>query len=552
MAGRNATRVHESPGAVRTLFRRRGVAARAVRPGSLLVELLATDALIPLALGSASVFAFAPWNLGLAAPLTLACLFALWWRAGTVLRAAIQGALFGLGLFVAGTSWIHDGFARYLPDQSIVLRVLLVLLLQFASALFTAAAGLVTVLCARKSFARFCVLAPAAWTLFEWARGNLFLGGFTWLAFGYSQVPDGFASSWIPVLGVYGGSLVVAIAATALAALGTIGTEWLVGHGLAANLNAIVASGLVLVAIVVGSAALSRFDPTFEMGKPVAVAVVRHSFTGDAPSESGRAADVDTYVDAVLGATQASLVVFPEGTSRWYLDQLPASLARVRRYVAIGGRAVLLPAPAAGSGQYPRNAATLFSAGRWQRYDKIHLVPAGESLPGWMEILPGAGWNIQLWEAGERAAMPIAWQDQRLAIMICFEDAFGAELRDRLADATMLVSVSNLGWFNEMARAQHMQLSQARALEVGRPLLQAGQRDTTSIIDHRGHVAHGDSGADERVVEGQVAGRRGATPYVDWGDRPLVLGLLGLVLGVSLCRRSGARSVRHPIGRAPR
>src|SRR3546814_16865740 len=55
-----------------------------------------------------------------------------------------------------------------------------------------------------------CIVAlPACWVATEWMRGVIFTG-FPWLAVGYSQTFPSPLAGYVPVLGVYGVSLVVA------------------------------------------------------------------------------------------------------------------------------------------------------------------------------------------------------------------------------------------------------------------------------------------------------------------------------------------------------
>ena len=68
---------------------------------------LARDIALPFAAGAMAVAGFAPfyvWQLPLAA---FAALFFAWSRAASKGRAALSGYVFGLGLFLAGVSWVY-------------------------------------------------------------------------------------------------------------------------------------------------------------------------------------------------------------------------------------------------------------------------------------------------------------------------------------------------------------------------------------------------------------------------------------------------------------
>jgi apolipoprotein N-acyltransferase len=77
-----------------------------------------------------------------------------------------------------------------------------------------------------------------------------------------------------------------------------------------------------------------------------------------------------------------------------------------------------------------------------------------------------------------------------------------------------------------------LQISQARALETGRYMLRATNTGMTAIIDQHGKVLQAAPEFTAAVVSGDVQGYAGATPYVRWGDTPvLVLALMLALLG---------------------
>ena len=128
---------------------------------------------------------------------------------------------------------------------------------------------------------------------------------------------------------------------------------------------------------------------------------------------------------------------------------------------------------------------------------------------------------------------------QKIAVNICYEDAFGEEIIRALPEATLLVNVSNDAWYGDShAAAQHNQMSQMRALESGRMMLRATNTGVTSIIGRDGRIQQMLPQHEEGMLSGLVQGYVGSTPYVRWGNA-LVLGLLVLTLASAwrLCRR---------------
>jgi apolipoprotein N-acyltransferase len=132
---------------------------------------------------------------------------------------------------------------------------------------------------------------------------------------------------------------------------------------------------------------------------------------------------------------------------------------------------------------------------------------------------------------------PLKVAGQRVAVDICYEDAFGEEIIRQLPEATLLVNVSNDAWFGErIAPWQHTQIAQTRALETGRYMLRATNTGVTSIIDHRGQLLAHLPQLTDAALHGNVQGREGATPYVLAGNGPIVAICL-LVIGVRVRRR---------------
>src|SRR5262249_21774157 len=141
----------------------------------------------------------------------------------------------------------------------------------------------------------------------------------------------------------------------------------------------------------------------------------------------------------------------------------------------------------------PRYYNSVMSAGvaTPQLYRKRHLVPFGETIP----LEPVVGWFIR-----RVLAIPLASQTpgtpdapafdvagQRVAVNICYEAAFGADIRPQAADATLLVNVTNDAWYGRsVAAEQHNQIAAMRALETGRPLLRATNTGITSAFGHDG------------------------------------------------------------------
>jgi apolipoprotein N-acyltransferase len=122
---------------------------------------------------------------------------------------------------------------------------------------------------------------------------------------------------------------------------------------------------------------------------------------------------------------------------------------------------------------------------------------------------------------------------QQVSAHICFEDVFGEEMAQSVAntDATVLVNLSNLAWFGgTIALDQHLNIARVRAMELGRPIVRATNTGATAHIDHLGTVV---ARMPHRVpgrLEVSVDGRQGQTPYVAWVSAAGLLPLWALAL----------------------
>ena len=79
-----------------------------------------------------------------------------------------------------------------------------------------------------------------------------------------------------------------------------------------------------------------------------------------------------------------------------------------------------------------------------------------------------------------------------------------------------------------------------RAIETARPMLRATNTGITSIIDHHGREIARLPWFTRGVLEGNVAGRAGVTPYVRFGDVVAVLTALLVAIAVVLLARQGS------------
>ncbi|MFT6302514.1 MAG: apolipoprotein N-acyltransferase, partial [Pseudomonadales bacterium] len=129
------------------------------------------------------------------------------------------------------------------------------------------------------------------------------------------------------------------------------------------------------------------------------------------------------------------------------------------------------------------------------------------------DLTPGTGPHV-----------PLTLQGVDVGISICYEDAFGEQMRAVLPASQVLVNVSNDAWFgNSAAPYQHEQKARMRAREFARPMIRVTNTGISAAIDYRGNVygriAHNTTG----ILDVQVQPRSGYTPYARTGNWPVFI-----------------------------
>ena len=481
--------------------------------------------------GAALALAFAPTSRVALAFLCPAVLFLLWQDA-TPRSAAWRGFLFTGGTFLAGTYWLYHSI-HLVGGAPLWIAAFLMLGLVAIMGSYTAALGYAVARWGAASGARrWLLLLPAGWVLVEWFRG-WFLSGFPWLALGYTQLETPLAGL-APVAGVYGTSLAVALLAGALVAL-LIG-----GRG------ARIAAVATITTIGIAAVSLGRVEWTEARGTRLEVALVQGAVPQSMKWEPGqRERTLDLYAQLSMPHLGAGIIVWPEAALpalesdlRDYLETLQATARAQGSDVVMG----LLRRDRT-TGAFHNSMVALGATEQW--YDKRRLVPFGEFFPvpaavrDWLRLM-----NLPYSDfvPGARDQAPLAAGGETLAPTICYEDAYASEQLALARRSTLLVNVTNDAWFGDStAPHQHLDISRMRSLETGRPMLRATNDGVTALIAHDGALLGTLPQFQPGVLTGTVEPRTGLTPYVRFGNAPvLVLVALGLVAGLWRPRRGGA------------
>ena len=474
-------------------------------------------------LGCLATTAFAPFGWYLLAPILLLPLLFVCLTASPR-DAAKHGFWFGVGLFLTGTYWIYISVAVFgQAPLAIALFLMLGLVLLMSS--FVGLTGWLISRLASGEPWLLLLVAPAAWVAVEWLRG-WFLTGFPWLGLGYGHI-DSPLAGWAPVVGVYGVTALLVLSTTAvLVAL------------LTRNRQQWIAIAIVVLPWLVGGA-LKSVEWTQSAGAAFESTLVQGGISQD---RKWLAEEFQPTLDFYRKETQrvpdSAIVVWPEvaipsvtDNVEGYIATLEADSRRNGQSIAIG----ILERVYEPSGDAKiYNSVILLDGETRQVYRKRHLVPFGEYFPvpaqvrEWMRMLSLP--HSDLSSGIDAQPLLVAGNGAKLAVAICYEDAYGAEQLYALPEASLLINVSNDAWFGDsIAPHQHLQIARMRALEVGRYVIRATNTGISAFIGPHGKVIKSGPQFKPVTLTATVEHRKGMTPYASTGNKP-VIGLCLLII----------------------
>ena len=96
------------------------------------------------------------------------------------------------------------------------------------------------------------------------------------------------------------------------------------------------------------------------------------------------------------------------------------------------------------------------------------------------------------------------------------------------------MNVSNDGWFGDsIAPHQHLQMARFRALESGRYMLRSTNTGITAVVDPHGKVIRQGAQFKAVVVSATVQPRQGLTPWIRFGNWPVLAASVLLLLAAA-------------------
>ena len=344
-------------------------------------------------------------------------------------------------------------------------------------------------------------LIAAAWATQEWLRGWVFSG------WGWNGLGVALHDTW-PLIqiaeftGVAGLSFMVAFANVILVTTAYRLVLEARTHAARPHFDLTLTMAAIVGVVTFGLRASQVSAPT----KPLRVAAVQSNvpqnqkfdpqFTRKIFDQFRRLSEI-----ALRSNPPPDLLIWPESSMPGPVLTEPESYKFVMDLAASAESDLLLGAIEEENGNV-YNAALLVSDGgeRVQAYQKIHLVPFGEYVPGRHRVpllarivgdqVPGD------FKAGrEYTVFSLTNSDVQVAPLICFEDTIGELVRqfvlpaETSPGANLLVDITNDGWFLHSAGShQHLANAIFGCVETRRPMVRAANTGVTCFVNQFGRI----------------------------------------------------------------
>ncbi|MBM6549689.1 apolipoprotein N-acyltransferase [Marinomonas ostreistagni] len=486
--------------------------------------------LILFLLGACGTLSFAPFYFWPSYLVGIGYLFLSLMLAKDRKQAFACAVSFALGLFSAGVSWVYISVANF-GQVGLVIAALITFGLILAASLYWGVFGYVFFRLNERLPIKFMPFLFIASLLgFEWLRSWLFTG-FPWLLPGYI-VEASWLFEWLPIGGIWFVSAVCLLSGVAVAqALICRQYRWASFAGL-----------LWLAAGVLSMISPSFVSPT----ETQRVTLVQGNVAQDQKWLSETAQQtLSFYQQATLENLDSDIVIWPETAITYLQHQVKPFFERFGEQLADEETTLITGVPV----YDPRREA--YFNGVWALgngfglYEKQKLVPFGEYVPlaQWFgPIFDLFGMPMSQFKKGPANQPTLQAGEISVAPFICYEVVYPELVRSMVRDSDVLLTISNDAWFGDsIGPLQHLQIAQFRAKESGRYMIRATNNGVTAIINERGEIEQRLPQFTQAVLNAEVKGMQGNTPYVLYGNLGLWLLLAAMAMLASLPQQARHR-----------
>ena len=494
--------------------------------------------LIALLAGAVFIFALAPYGFWPVALVSPAILYALLMPQMSGKRAFVIGQAYGTGLWCVGAFWLYTSIHVY-GDTPVWLALIMIALMGLGMGLFHGFLALIFNRVVGKQPLSFAAL----WVLQEWMKTWLFTG-FPWLFVGYAFTEQYWLSSLAPVAGVFAVSFVAVLLAASLVEL----LRRRGGYMIPAS------------ALLVVSCALWLINPqwTKPKGTPdLSVSLIQGNIPQDLKwLTEYQIETLKIYANLTRTEWGRDIVLWPESSIPMFQTDAVGFITEMVKMAKETNTTWVTGIPYkdeaafdAKTDKYPPfyNSVIALGAEAEGLYKKQRLVPFGEYIPfeGMLDILPNLAGSQEIlsYSRGSDNQSPLRVRVHNLGAAVCYEVAYPDTTRKNAINTDFLLTISNDAWFGTSAGPlQHLQMVQMRALENGRWFMRATNTGVTAIIDHKGRIVERAPQFERTVLRGDIQARVGNTPFMNFGNYPILILIALLLLLSYLGKRATPRT----------
>ena len=473
------------------------------------------------AAGLLCAFAFSPWHFFPVLFGSFSFLLAALSIARGLGQAFAFGWVFGTGYFAGGLYWLEHPFV--VADLGSGAGFVAVFLLSATLGLWVGAVCLLAKV-SQLSGVKLCAAVATLWTLTEWARGTVPLGGFPWNLAGYTWAFSDELIQVASLVGVFGLSGWTIFAATLPGGLIA---------GSISRLQTSVWAGAIIavfgLAWLFGSDRLGN-DPQTMVANVKLRLVQANVSQGEKQDPNSREQRLLDHVELSRTYSDHPIthIIWPETALAFPLSKTPTIRDSVSQVVPENG--LLLTGAIrmeVGQDVIWNGLAVVNAHGEVVgSYDKRKLVPFGEYIPfrkwisfakiitGGLDFSPGRG-PTNLTISGLPTFRPL----------ICYEAIFPGSIVEDRDRPKCLLNLTNDGWFGYTAGPyQHFTQARMRSVEEGLPLIRSANTGISAVVDSYGRIVASLNLGEEGVLDsGLPVHLEQGTFYSRFGNAPALL-----------------------------
>ncbi len=431
-------------------------------------------------------------------------------------QSLIFSYIYGISIFFSGISWIYVSIYYYGGENFTLSLLITVSFIMFLSLLVVPVGLILNKSYQDRSFVTLMIV-PSTWVGLELLRSVIF-GGFPWLIAGHSQIGTLFNMIY-PIAGSYFVSFIVVT-------ISIVFVLFLKNNLCNSNLKNI-------VLLTIAFSLLYFYNPIWSEDKKdsLEISILQPNINLGLKYDYSQIDLIKKkYLSIISENITNQTIVFPE-------TAIPLIYEKDKEFynsvLSLNNSTVITGIFHKKLNQNKIYNSMLVLNKDEQIYNKRHLVPFGEYIPFkdfFSYIAKRLNIPMSDLSHGDLNQKPFSVDNITMHPLICYEIAYPS-LINMTNDYSVIINISNDAWFGDtFAPYQHLQIAQVRALETAHPIIRAANTGISAIIDKNGLIIAIIGLDTEGFINCKVYPSKGITPYMYFGDYPLLMLIFSIML----------------------